>query len=190
MSMKQIVMGIIALMALTGCGSEGISTSLSGASQSLSESERALYLKVINDARAIRQNCHTKGVFDPAPPLKWNEALYKAALEHSEDMAKSNTFSHTGSGTASDLTGQEYGSASSVDDRIENNGYSNWRAYGENIAAGTTMDTPQKAIAAWLQSDGHCANIMNPNFKEVGMAHFEESGSHYTHYWTQDFGAR
>jgi uncharacterized protein YkwD len=60
------------------------------------------------------------------------------------------------------------------------NGYRSF-AVGENIAAG------QQSIAevndGWFKSEGHCSNLMNPEFKEIGVA---RSGQ----YWVEDFGGR
>jgi len=149
-------------------------------------------LELINDARSEGRECGEYGYFPPAPPVTWNDKLYAAALEHSRDMALSDTFSHTGSGTESDWTAQALhpGEGSSVGERIEYNGYDNWQRYGENIAAGTVMDEAEEAMEAWLESPGHCANIMNADFKEVGMALYYSEESHYKHYWTQDFGTQ
>ena len=127
-----------------------------------------------------------------APAVTWNDHLYQAAYEHSRDMATSNLFSHTGSGEKSDITAQKLhpGTGSRVRERIEANGYTNWHGYGENIAAGTSMDNVADAMEGWLKSPGHCKNIMNPKLKEVGMAVFFNDNSHYNYYWTQDFGTR
>jgi len=57
----------------------------------------------------------------------------------------------------------------------------------ENIAAGQT--TPEQVIQGWLDSDGHCANIMNANFEEMGVALATNSGI-YGIYWTQVFAAQ
>ena len=130
------------------------------------------------------------GVFDPAPALTWNTRLDNAAYEHSNDMAQSNIFSHTGSGTATDVTAQDQalGRGSSFSERIRNNGYTQYRKAGENIAAGYA--TAQETVDAWLESDHHCANLMDPAFTEVGMAMVEKEGSDYGFYWSQEFGGQ
>ena len=158
----------------------------------LDESTKQIYLDAINNARAVAQDCGIYGIMDAAPALTWNDALYSAAYEHSEDMAESNTFTHTGSGTESDWTAQflNLPSGSSMNDRIKNNGYIYGKIVGENIAAGSKRDTAQEAIDAWILSDSHCVNLMNPAYQEVGMAHVEKDNSTYIHYWTQNFGAR
>jgi len=151
-----------------------------------------VYLDVINTARAESQDCGSEGVKPAVSPVTWSDTLYKAAYRHSYDLAYSNTFSHTGSGTATDVTAEALhpGQGSTPKERIEYAGYTDWRAYGENLAAGTVMDVAQEAIDAWLSSPGHCANLMSPDFTEVGMAHIMNSDSKYIHYWTQDFGKR
>lgn len=153
---------------------------------------KQVYLDAINNARALNQDCGENGIKPAVSALVWSDTLYKAAYEHSEDLAESNTFSHDGSGTDSDWTAQvlDLGRGSKFNERIENNGYTDWRTISENIAAGTYRDTAQEAVDAWIESDGHCANLMNPAFKEVGMGHVEKSDSTYTHYWTQNFGAK
>ena len=153
---------------------------------------KQVYLDLVNEARAEGRECGSYGYFPAADPLTWNESLYQAAYEHSRDMAISNTFSHTGSGTQSDLTAEAEhpGTGSSVSERIEYNGYTNWHRYGENIAAGTSMEEAVQAMEGWLSSPDHCKNIMKAEFKELGMAVYYDAGSHYQHYWTQDFGTK
>lgn len=151
-----------------------------------------VYLDVINTARGQQQNCGTKGIKPAVAPVIWNDKLYAAAWQHSNDLAKTNTFSHTGSGTVTDVAAQALhpGIGSSVEERIEYNGYTGWLTYGENLAAGTVMDQAQEAIDGWLSSDGHCENLMNADFTEVGMAVVYDPNSYYTYYWTQNFGKR
>ena len=150
------------------------------------------YLNVINTARGETQDCGIQGIKPAVAALTWSDELYIAALQHSNDLAKTNTFSHTGSGEDTDIAAQALhpGIGSSQEERIVHNGYTSWLAYGENIAAGTVMDQAQEAVDAWMGSPGHCANIMNPIFTEVGMAHIYDVDSYYTNYWTQDFGKR
>jgi uncharacterized protein YkwD len=203
MGKQWIVLGAL-MVALAGCGGGGGASAVSDGSEGianpdpidapeLSESEKEAYLEAINDARSQQQDCGEEGSYGPADPLEWSDELYKAAYEHDRDMVETDMvpLSHDGSGTEYDYTARVQGlEHSTFRDRIENNGYTGWRRIGENIAAGTTMDTARKAVEAWLESDGHCANLMNPDYKEVGMAHVEKEGAHYTHYWTQDFGAK
>jgi uncharacterized protein YkwD len=205
---KKFILPIIASFLLLGCGGGG-STSSAPAQTSansapatpaaptpypntpyLSDTEKQAFLDAINHARAVDQDCGKKGIKAATTDLQWSDALYSAAYEHSQDMAESDTFAHEGSGTSSDWTGYDPGKKSTVVERIENNGYGKWKYLGENIAAGIAMDTAQIAVNAWIDSDEHCANLMNPDFKEVGMAMARNDRSAYTHYWTQDFAAK
>ena len=186
--------------SLSGCGGGGTATpsgTSTGTTPSttpftptpLSASTKQEYLDAINNARAVQQDCGTEGIKPAATALTWNDDLYSAAAEHSTDMATSDTFSHTGSGTQSDWTSVQMGlgRGSTATERIENNGYV-WQRNGENIAAGTNLDTVDAVLLGWLGSDGHCANIMNPNFQDIGMVMIEDPGSTYIYYWTQNFG--
>lgn len=129
-------------------------------------------LKLTNAARAGPRSCG-KQRFRAAPPVTWNAELSAAALAHSRDMASRNYFRHAGKG------------GSQVGDRATQAGY-NWRRIGENIAAG--QGSPKQVVSAWLASPGHCANIMNRHFTEMGAAYAVNPESDITIYWTQVFG--
>ena len=49
---------------------------------------------------------------------------------------------------------------------------------------------PEDAVAAWIKSPEHCANVMNPAFTEMGVAYAVDSRSDIGVYWTQAFGTR
>jgi uncharacterized protein YkwD len=40
----------------------------------------------------------------------------------------------------------------------------------------------------WLESPGHCSNILRPGFTRLGVGHFEDAASSLTHLWVQNFG--
>jgi uncharacterized protein YkwD len=158
----------------------------------LSEVDKAIYLTLINEARAEARTCVDKqgnstGNFPAVSAVAWNEKLYKSSYEHSQDLAKSNTFSHDGSGTIHDWSGYAKNKSSDMKDRVEAYRYA-WAWVSENISAGTYRDTPEEAIDSWLKSPGHCHNIMSADMTEVGMALVKDSSSKYKHYWTQNFG--
>lgn len=129
-------------------------------------------LKLVNAARAEPRACGNQK-FSAAPPVAWNPKLALSALAHSRDMANRNYFSHKG----------KDGSQASV--RAKREGY-NWRRIGENIATG--QGSPKQAMSGWLASPGHCVNIMNRDFTEMGAAYALNSRSDTTIYWTQVFG--
>ena len=60
-----------------------------------------------------------------------------------------------------------------------------WQTAGENLAGGNA--TAEATMQQWLDSDGHCANLMNPAFTELGVGYFP--GGPYTTLWVQNFGA-
>ena len=127
----------------------------------------------VNAARAAGRSCGAQA-YAPAPPLRWHAALGAAALAHSEDMAARRYFDHA----AQD--------GSLVGARSQRAGYA-WQRIGENIAFG--QNTPQAVLDGWLSSPGHCANIMNPDFSDMGAAYGmtaeQKSG---VVYWTQVLG--
>jgi uncharacterized protein YkwD len=128
---------------------------------------KTVLLQLVNDARKKGCNCGDT-YYDAVPPLSWNDQLEKAALAHSSDMNQNKYFSHIGQ------------DGSNAGDRILNAGYS-WKFYGENIAEG--YKTEQEVVEGWLSSPGHCRNIMNKSYKEMGVARTGD-------YWTQAFGSK
>ena len=129
-------------------------------------------LEIANQHRAQGADCGSAGTFASAPPLTMNDRLRCAARKHSADMVEGGYFAHD----APDGTGPQ--------ERIEAAEYE-WSTWGENIAGGSpdaagTMDQ-------WMNSDGHCANIMNPAFTELGVGYV--AGGEFGHTWTQVFGA-
>lgn len=151
----------------------------------LSTNQQAL-LEAINQERSHAQTCGDLGTFGPVQPLAWNSSLYASALEHVTDLAISNTFSHDGSGTDSDLTGD--GEPSKFYERILANGYSNYHTVGENIAGGQT--SLRQVMHDWMASPKHCQNIMNSSYTEVGVAIVINQNSTYQVYWGQNFGSK
>ncbi len=124
----------------------------------------------VNEARATPRSCGAQA-FGAAPPLAWNATLAQAALGHSQDMAARRYFNHKEPG------------GSTPPDRATRAGY-RWRSVGENIASG--QQTVAEAVAGWLDSPGHCANIMNPAFTEMGAAYAVNPASEDRRpYWTQ-----
>jgi uncharacterized protein YkwD len=134
---------------------------------------QAAMLARINQYRAAGANCRTAGTYAPAPPLVWNTRLVQAAAAHSTDMATRNYFSHIS------LDGR------TLVERIEATGYAR-HSLGENIAAG--HPTVHAVVDGWMASDGHCANLMNPAFRDVGLACVSSPTSTYRRYWTMEAG--
>lgn len=128
-------------------------------------------LSLVNDARSKARKCG-RSEFQAAQPLKLSAILNQTALVHSQDMANKNFFEHMGS------------DGSKVSDRATRAGYK-WRTAGENIAIGA--QTPEAVVQGWLNSPGHCANIMSLGFTEMGVAFVVDRKSEAGIYWTQVF---
>jgi len=187
-----IISSITSIMFI-GCGEQGVTTgsvALSDINITVSlKTTNSTILEVINRARAEARDCNDgRGMVGPSVALKWNEDLYASSYEHSNDLAKSDTFSHVGSGTSYDITGSNIGRASLFNERIKANGYVDYEIIGENIAGG--KDTIESALEAWIDSPAHCANIMEKEFTEIGVAVVVNSNSKYRVYWTQNFGGK
>lgn len=129
-------------------------------------------LELVNKARSAPRSCGTQR-FGSALGIEWNTKLASAALAHSGDMAKRNYFAHA----AQD--------GSTVGDRATREGYE-WQRVAENITSG--QGSPQRVVAGWLASPGHCANIMQTDFTEMGAAYVVNADSDTMIYWTQVFG--
>jgi uncharacterized protein YkwD len=128
---------------------------------------KQVLIDLVNDYRKAGCYCGAD-YFYPAPPVVWNDTLELVAKDHNKDMEAKKFFNHTGSDN------------SSPGDRINRYHYK-WSSYGENIAFGTF--TAEDVIKSWIESPGHCSNIMDSQFKEMGIA---KSGL----YWTQLFASK
>jgi uncharacterized protein YkwD len=131
-------------------------------------------LALVNKARAQPRKCGSKS-FAAAPSVQLSALLNRAALVQAQDMAQHNFFEHEGS------------DGSTVADRATRVGYQ-WRSIGENIAAGPT--TAQAVVQGWLDSPGHCANLMDPAYAEMGIAYATNPKTQAWIYWSQVFGKR
>lgn len=128
------------------------------------DSEEAAFCTLINNYRA------TQGL----PALMVSESLTNASEWHSTDMANKNYFSHTdslGRDPFQRMTAFGYG-------------YSTWR--GENVAAGNA--TAAATFDQWKNSSGHNANMLNANYKVIGIGKAYNAAATYRNYWTTDFG--
>jgi uncharacterized protein YkwD len=128
-------------------------------------------VELVNEARATPRRCGTKA-FAAARPVQLSAMLSLAALVHSREMAAGAPFAHD-----SPTTGTPGA-------RVERTGY---RAaiVGENISAG--MESVDDTVAGWLNSPGHCANVMEPRYTEMGIAYAVEPSTRYGIFWTQVF---
>ncbi len=128
----------------------------------------------INDARGFDQDCGVHGTKPSVGSLARSAALDRAAQAHAEDMSLNDFVSHVGS------------DGSSFWVRANRAGDSN--AVGENIAAGHSTATA--VVNAWINSDGHCKNLMSGTSTRVGVGYAKGvAGGSHGHYWVMVNGS-
>jgi hypothetical protein len=108
------------------------------------------------------------------PPLKLNAQLCEAAQAYAETLAQTGAIAHT------DAHGRR------ADYRASAAGYF-YHRLGENLAAG--QPTWERALQAWLNSPDHRANLLTPDYRELGVG-FAAGATRYRTVWAQLLGAR
>jgi uncharacterized protein YkwD len=119
------------------------------------------------------------------PPLTQNSELAQAASGMCQRMVTEQFFSH------------ETPDGKNVVDRVEPTGYipdsGDW-VVGENLAWGSgALSTPQAILNGWMNSPGHKANILAPDYKDIGLAACQGSPSPDLSggtVYVNDFGAK
>lgn len=137
------------------------------------EQKECRVLELVNQHRAQGAPCGG----NPLPsvePLAMHPILLQTARAHANDMAQNDYFDHTS------LDGR------SPFDRMEQAGYA-YSTAAENIAAGSA--TAEAAVEQWMQSSGHCQNIMGGQFVHIGVGYAYSATHQYQHVWVQNFGA-
>ncbi len=116
-------------------------------------------------------------------PLSSSRALNVASYTHSLDMTTRDYFNHN---TQAPLPAGQSGPTPV--DRMRDANYpfptSGWAA-GENIAWGHA--TASAVVSAWMSSQAHKDNILNPLFTQVGIGFASNPASYYWNVWTTDF---
>jgi uncharacterized protein YkwD len=123
---------------------------------------RAAVLCLVNRQRTSRH----------LPALHANLRLDHSAQGWTNHMVAAGVFSH----------GSHFAA------RISAAGY-RWMNAGENIATG--YPTPRAVVAAWMASTGHCHNILDPQFRDLGIGVLARPVRGYASgpaTWTEDFG--
>ena len=119
--------------------------------------------------------------------LRLNAKLAVAAEQHSREMADDGYFQHSSfDGTSfSDRIAKWYPFAN----------YRTW-VVGENLLWSSPSLEPSGAVAMWMRSPAHRANILNPRWREIGISaeHFTAAPGAYkglaVTIITTDFGVR
>lgn len=142
-----------------GSGTSGGSGGSGGSGTVNADAESAV-LSLVNKERAAA-GCGA---------LTANAKLSAAARAYSDTMARSGVMSHTGP------------DGSTMTSRVEAAGYK-WSRLGENIARGQA--DAASVMNSWMNSSGHRANILNCDFREIGIGVHKGDGGPW---WTQNFG--
>ena len=157
--MLRFALPLLLLLLLSACDTTGLSTKPVADAPAWDA-----MLNAVNDARARGASCGGEWQ-PPAQPLVWDARLEAAARQHALDMAENGHFAHRGTDGAG--TGE----------RVRRAGY-DWRVVGENLARNQISVT--QVIGDWLESPGHCRQMLAPDVLEIGAAEVEG-------YWTQIF---
>lgn len=134
-------------------------------------------MDLINALRAKDRECGD-GIYPAVHTLKWSDHLYGAAYEHNYDMVHSGLFSHTGSGSAYDITGNQ----SSIEERVVVNGYLE-PIYTDELISHSGALYIDKITDEWLNNPKECAKIMSAHFSDMGLSKVEDPSSG-EYYWT------
>jgi uncharacterized protein YkwD len=156
-------------------------------------------LTLVNEHRAAGANCGGEAR-PPVEPLSMDPHLRCAARLHSMDMAERDYFSHGTWDESADACSNDGQCASGYTCQPRTSGSTPSRcgkspslrvqevggpmgAGWENIAAGNS--TAADTMNQWMNSTGHCNNIMNGNLRTIGVGYY--GGGSFGHYWTQGF---
>jgi uncharacterized protein YkwD len=132
----------------------------------------ARVLELVNQVRASGARCGERS-FGPAPAVRFSRLLANVAYDHAADMASHNYFEHK------DPAGH------TPADRVRAAGYRE-KLVGENIAYGP--QSADEVVRGWMDSPGHCENIMDSRFGEMGIA-FAAGHAKQGLYWVQVLAA-
>ena len=130
-------------------------------------------LEAVNRVRAEGASCGGEPQ-PPVPALTRDVLLEHSARLHSLDMAEQRYLAHES------LDGR------TLADRVADAGYEG-SPIGENIAQG--QGSVDEVMDGWMNSPGHCTNIMSPSYRAVGVGYAELEGGDGPR-WTQNFGGR
>jgi uncharacterized protein YkwD len=101
-------------------------------------------------------------------PLRLNAKLSAAAREHTQQMAQDGYFAHESVDGAAFWKRIQAFYASGP--------WGYW-SVGENLLWSSPDVTPQRALQMWLKSPEHRANLMNPRWREIGVAAVHEAAA-------------
>jgi uncharacterized protein YkwD len=130
-------------------------------------------IEICNAHRTFGATCGGTPMAGGLDHLELDPVLRGTARAHSVDMATRGFFDH------------DNPDGDGPFDRIEAAGFTGAQPWGENIAGGT--GTAEAVMDQWMDSVGHCMNIMEPSFLVIGVGYDFDETSQLGHYWTQNF---
>ncbi len=146
-------------MGMASC--QGISTNSPAQPSGENSVNSAQFLSLVNEVRAKGVKCGST-FWPKTHALVLDKTLSKVAYQHSLYMESKRTLSHKGK------------NGSNAGDRVSAAGYP-YQFLAENIAVGPGTDAG--VFDLWLNSTGHCENIMEPKAKKLG---YGRSGKYWT----------
>ena len=106
--------------------------------------------------------------------LSWGETCADAAEVRAEEIVQ--VYSHTRP------DGSSWDTACVQPD----NSYQTYLE-GENLVAGNSAVSPETAVAAWMNSEKHRENILNPNYTKLAVGFYYDPNTKYRTHWSQYF---
>jgi cysteine-rich secretory family protein len=156
---RVVLASVLAVVGLLGLFEPRLAA---GASLDSAEQDLVARINVFRAARGL-------------PTLTVSDTLTAAAKWMSVDMGSRNYFAHTS------LDGR------SPTQRMADAGYPAFGTWtGEDLAAGYT--TTGDVLNGWINSPGHYAVLVNPQYHAIGVGRGYSAGSSYGWYWAADFG--
>ena len=58
---------------------------------------------------------------------------------------------------------------------------------GENLVVGNSAVSPETTVAAWMNSETHRANILNPDYTKLAVGFYFDANTQYKTHWSQYF---
>lgn len=124
-----------------------------------------------NDYPCYYDSWRNEAIGKSLGPLQMDGTLIQMAQLHTDDQARINAMSHTGSD----------GSTLSI--RADRVNY-RWSSLGENVAVG--YDSAKDVVMAWMCSEGHRKNLLSCTFDTIGIGMAQSVAGR--RYFTQNFG--
>jgi len=126
------------------------------------------------DAARVLELTNAERQANGLAPLVFSAQLTAAAQDYSGVLAAGTCFEH------------DCGAVPNFVDRLREAGYTGFTTVAENIAAG--YPTPEAVVTGWMGSPGHRANILSPDYTDLGVG--VVSGGRYGTYWAEEFGSQ